>query len=72
MTRSKKERIMFDTLSCRGILCTAAVQNAIREGFRIIAEEQQRERAAEKEGQRRRAAKRDAQAEREGRHERDT
>lgn len=67
MTRSKKERIMFDTLSNRGILCTAAVQNAIREGFRIIAEEQQRERAAEKEGQRRRAAKRDAQAAREGR-----
>jgi len=71
MTRSKKERIMFDTLSNRGILCTAAVQNAIREGFRIIADEQRHERAAEKEGQRRRAAKRDAQAAREGRAARD-
>lgn len=70
MTRSKKERIMFDTLSNRGILCTAALQNAIREGFRIIADEQRHERAAEKEARRIRAAKSAKQAEREGLNDR--
>ena len=67
MTRNQKERIMFDTLSNRGILCTADVQNAIREGFRVIADEQRREKAAEKEARRIRAAKSAKQAEREGR-----
>lgn len=67
MTRSKKERIMFETLSNRGILCTAAVQNAIREGFRIIEWKQIAEFRAEKEARRIRAAKSAKQAEREGR-----
>lgn len=67
MTRSKKERIMFETLSGRGILCTAAVQNAVREGFRIIERERMAENTGKKEARRIRAAKRDAQAAREGR-----
>ena len=72
MTRSKKERIMFDTLSNRGILCTAALQNAIREGFRIIERERIAENTGKKEARRIRAAKSAKQAEREGLNDRHT
>lgn len=67
MTRSKKERIMFEILSNRGILCTAAVQNAIREGFRVIERVRIAENSSKKEARRIRAAKATKQAEREGR-----
>lgn len=67
MTKGKKERIMFETLSNRGILCTAAVQNAVREGFSIIEREQIAENSAKKNARRIRAAKSAKQAEREGR-----
>lgn len=72
MTRSKKERIMFETLSNRGILCTAALQNAIREGFRVIEREQIAENTGKKEARRIRAAKASKQAEREGLNDRHT